>query len=971
MSRRYGPRGLNSFTRRNKEEQPMHSASGVSYSQRHRRHPPGLSGKEIGLFYRNLNKQRNRKKFPVLRLSPHIEQKIKTALSNSKSFYNSILNDEKSNSEYDDKYHHIHDSQFKRKFLEIINGDIEHNVAKAMSMESKLLRNSDIDRILLNEYKDKQIQANYQNMLNFRLKLPAYHKKSEILQLIKDNQVVVISGETGCGKTTQVAQFILDDQLEAGNGSITRIVCTQPRRISAISVAERVAAERAEKLGNSVGYQIRLEKVSARKQGSIIFCTTGILLQIMKTDPALKNFSHVILDEIHERTTESDFIITLLKQIILKRTDLKILLMSATLNSERFSKYYNDCPMIHIPGFTYPVQEFYLEDVLLLTEFKFSEVPELAGYRKHLTSRDTRDKIQRARYKEQQDKKEEFLDVIQPYIRQLRTEEKYPEHVLNQLRNPNSENFSLQLIEKLVRYICNTKGPGAILIFLTGMMDISQLNRMMLESGCYPPDKYIIYPLHSRMPTIDQRLIFKEPPDDIRKIIIATSIAETSITIEDVVYVIDCGKTKLGRFDVARNIQTLEPEWVSLANARQRRGRAGRVKSGECYHLYCKVREMTFEQYPLPEMLRTRLEEVILQIKILQLGKAKEFLASVMDPPDLKAIDLSLNLLGTLNALDEEEQLTPLGYHLAHLPLDPRTGKMILWAALFSCVEPIFAIAASLTFKDAFYCPLGREKEANKKKLELSMGEYSDHIALAEALRRFEAARRRGNAGHFCREYFLSYNTLKQLSEMKTQFAQYLYEMKFLSNDNPGDGNANRNSYNIALIKAIVCAGLYPNIAVVRRCTNNGTVSWTPEDGPVFTHPSSVNCKVSNFPSQYLTYFTKQRSTAIFLHDTTCISVPILLFTGPNISIKREKGKYLISNFNFSENIICEPQTAEVIQELQYALNSLLEYKVTHPATVNWLTFEGQILNAIIELISLTDQEMGYNQEDFTYYSSD
>ncbi|CAL1684614.1 unnamed protein product [Lasius platythorax] len=963
MSRRFDPRGKsNSFARRNREEQQMQSSTSEyrgSYSQM-RRPPPGLRGKEIGLFYRDLNRERNKKKSPVFRLSPHIEQKIKFVLNNSKSFYNSIF-DEKSNSEYDNKYHHIHDSQFKRKFLEILNGDMEHNLAKAMSMESKLQRNNDVDRILLNEYKDKQTQDDYLNMLKFRAKLPAYHKKSEILQLIEDNQVVVISGETGCGKTTQVAQFILDDQLEAGNGSITRIVCTQPRRISAISVAERVAAERAERLGKSVGYQIRLEKTPMREQGSILFCTTGILLQIMKTDPALKKFSHVILDEIHERTTESDFIITLLKQIIPKRTDLKVLLMSATLNSERFSRYYNECPMIHIPGFTYPVQEFYLEDVLSFTEFIFPEAPaEPAGYKKHLKG-----------YKEQQHKKEEFLDIIQPHLRQLRAEMKYAEHVINQLRNPNSENLSLDLIEKLVRYICNTKGPGAILIFLPGMMDISQLNRMMLDSTCYPSSKYIIYPLHSRMPTIDQKLIFKEPPDDIRKIIIATSIAETSITIEDVVYVIDCGKTKLGRFDVANNIQTLKPEWVSLANAKQRRGRAGRVKSGECYHLYCKAREMTFDQYPLPEMLRTRLEEVILQIKILQLGKAKEFLASVMDPPDLKAIDLSLDLLRTLNALDEEEHLTPLGYHLAHLPLDPRTGKMILWAALFSCIEPIFAIAASLTFKDAFYCPLGKEEEANKKKLELSMGEYSDHIALAEALRRFEIARRRGNAGQFCREYFLSYNTLKLLSEMKTQFAQYLCEMKFLNSDNPGDRNANRNSNNIALIKAIVCAGLYPNIAVIRSVTKNGIICWTAEDGSVRTHPSSVNFKASNFPSQYLTYFIKQRSTAIYLHDTTCISVPILLF-GSNVSIKREKGKCVISNINFSENIICESQTAEVIQELQRALNSLLEYKITHPATVIWSSFEGQILNAIIEVISQKDQEMGHNNdEDFTYYGSD
>ncbi|KYM95193.1 putative ATP-dependent RNA helicase DHX36 [Cyphomyrmex costatus] len=756
--------------------------------------------------------------------------------------------------------------------------------------------------------------------------------------------------DKGCGKTTQIAQFILDDELEAGNGSVTRIICTQPRRISAISVAERVAMERAENLGNSVGYQIRLEKQPSRDHGSILFCTTGILLQIMKHDPALKGFSHVILDEIHERTTESDFVITLLKQIIPKRIDLKVLLMSATLNAESFSKYYNDCPMIHIPGFTYPVQEFYLEDVLSVVNHKFPEAPpEPTGHKKHLK-----------RYKEQRCKKEEFLDVLQPYIRQIMAEKKYERHVIDQLRNVNSEDLSLELIEKLVRYICNTKGPGAILIFLPGMMDISKLNRMMLDSKCYPSHKYVIYPLHSRMPTVDQKLIFKEPPHGVRKIIIATSIAETSITIEDVVYVIDCGKTKFGKFDVNKNIQTLEPEWVSIANAKQRRGRAGRVKSGECYHMYTRAREMTFDQYPLPEMLRTRLEEVILQIKVLQLGRVKQFLATVMDPPDLKAIDLSVELLETLNALDENENLTPLGYHLAHLPLDPRTGKMILWGALFSCVEPIFAIAASLTFKDAFYCPLGQEEKANKKKLELSMEQCSDHIALAEALRRYEVAFRRGNVRQFCREYFLSFNTLKLLSEMKAQFAQYLYDMKFLDSENPSHVNSNRNSNNISLIKTIVCAGLYPNIAIAKRVTKNGVISWTPEDGSVRIHPSSVNNRVSHLPSRYLTYFTKQRSTAIFLHDTTCISVPILLFAGSNISIKLEKGQYIIS-INHSENVICEQESAELIQKLQQGLNSLLEYKVTNPATVSWSTFEGDLLNAIINLVSQTDQELGFD----------
>ncbi|XP_014478437.1 PREDICTED: ATP-dependent RNA helicase DHX36 [Dinoponera quadriceps] len=956
--RQYLSRGRSAGQRAIREEERTQSSySGQERTPirgKKRGHPPGLRGKEIGLYYRDRNREKAKhanENSPVLKLSSYLSDRIKTILNISKLSCESPSDaDEKPESQ--NNYRHISDSQFKRKFLEIVNGNIQSNIAMALNMESKLQRTCYLDKALQAEYDDKQDQTEYKNMLKFRSKLPAYQKRSEILQLIQDNQVVVISGETGCGKTTQVAQFILDDQLKAGNGSVTRIVCTQPRRISAISVAERVAAERAERLGKSVGYQIRLEKVAAREQGSILFCTTGVLLQFMKTDPALRNFSHVILDEIHERSTESDFVITLLKQVIPKRSDLKLLLMSATLNSERFSTYYNRCPMIHIPGFTYPVEEFYLEDILSFIDFKFKEPkPEPVGYKRHLK-----------RYKELQNKKDEFMDMIQPYTRQLITEKKYSRQVIDQIRNSSSEELSLELIERLVRHICYTKGPGAILIFLPGMMDIITLNRMMVGSRHYPDRNYIIYPLHSRMPTVDQKLIFQEPPNGIRKIIIATSIAETSITIEDVVYVIDCGKMKLGRFDVDKNIQTLEPEWVSLANAKQRRGRAGRVKSGECYHMYTRAREMLLDHYPLPEMLRTRLEEVILQIKILQLGKAKEFLADVMDPPDLKAIDLSLELLRTLNALDQYEHLTPLGYHLAHLPLDPRTGKMILWAALFSCAEPIFAIAASLTFKDAFYCPMGKEEEANMKKLELSMEQYSDHMALAEALRRFELAYQRGDAGRFCREYFLSYNTLKLLSEMKTDFARYLYEMKFLDSKNPNDMNANRNSNNMALIKAIVCAGLYPNIAVVRRATKQGVIGWTPEDGTVRTHPSSVNNRNANFPSRYFTYFTKQRSTAIFLHDTTCVSIPILLFARPNMLIKREKGKCMIS-FIFSDNIACEPDTAEVIQDLHEALNTLLEYKVMHPATVSWSSAEGQLLKAIIELVSQKDEEIGFGDD--------
>ncbi|XP_012267368.2 ATP-dependent DNA/RNA helicase DHX36 [Athalia rosae] len=919
-------------------------------------HPPWLTGKEIGLYYKkkaqSSGNNSSRQATHAIRLNRRTQQKIRDLLNSMKHNHPTPVSGSRMYEEIDkklgDRYSHINDSHFKKSFLEIISGDIQQNLTKSILADSKLVQNDHWNKKLLEENKRRLLLPSYQKMLKFREELPTFKVKHKILDLVEKNQVIVISGETGCGKTTQVAQYILDDQIERGNGSVTKIICTQPRRISAISVAERVAAERAERLGQSVGFQIRLEKKLCRDHGSILFCTTGMLLQFLHGNTALTDWSHLIIDEIHERSTESDFIITILKQIIPRRPDLKVILMSATLNSEQFSRYYKNCPIIHIPGFTYPVQEYYLEDVLQITRFRFPPPPELPNnYRRHMK-----------RFKNQQKKSDDFADFIQPYIRQIESERKYPQYVIDQLRNPLSEDLSLELVAELVQFICRNEEPGAILIFLPGMVDITKLTKMLLESGEYPSSRYIVYPLHSRLPTVDQKIVFNKPPNGVRKIIIATSIAETSITIEDVVYVIDSGKMKLSRFDTDNNIETLLAEPVSLANAKQRRGRAGRVQPGKCYHLYTRAREMTLDQYPLPEMLRTRLDQVILQAKILQLGKIKPFLASVIDPPNAKAVELSLELLTTLNALDDEEQLTPLGYHLAKLPLDPRTGKMIILGAIFSCVEPVFSIAASLTYKDAFYCPLGKEAEASKKKLELGAGQFSDHIALAEALRRFEEAGRRGSPGFFCREYFLSWNTLKLLMDMKSQFAKYLCEMNFLHSTNSNDDRSNRNSNNLALVKAVVGAGLYPNVAIVKSVHRHGAKVLTPQDGKVKLHPSSINEKCPSFPSPYLVYYTKQLSSAIYLHDTTSISPMGLIFAGPDSKIEEQHGKCVLA-LPGALSFLCEPETAYIIQKLRSKLEWLLGYKINHPGTIKWDGDEGAVLKGMIELVSQGDEEMG------------
>lgn len=313
------------------------------------------------------------------------------------------------------------------------------------------------------------------------------------------------------------------------------------------------------------------------------------------------------------------------------------------------------------------------------------------------------------------------------------------------------------------------------------------------------------------MPTIDQKEIFSTALGK-RKIIVATNIAETSITIDDVVFVIDCGLIKITNYDPVNNTESLKPQWVSLANASQRKGRAGRVKPGTCFHLYSKAREMMLEQYQKPEILRQRLEDTILSAKVLQLGLIEPFFEQLIDSPDPDAVKTSLDLLLRLNALTDDEKLTPLGYHLAKLPMAPQLGKMVLLGAIFSCLDPILSIAATLDFKEPYQMPLGHEKDAALKRVDLTTGLQSDHLTYYETIRRYETSE--NDRRYFCWNYYLSEHTLKLLVEVKQQFAGYLCDMNFLSNANPKDVECNRNSDNISLIKAIVCAGLYPNVTI-------------------------------------------------------------------------------------------------------------------------------------------------------------
>ena len=922
--------------------------------------PRGLRGKDIGLYYARKSKENQSRNRTVLSMSRDQRNSITDQIQRIKSMEPFRLGSASSHDFMSKFEKNLQGNKVKESWLDDLEDDNDS--------ETEPLSNPKLAQDLLAEHEGRIASEKYREMLEFRRKLPAYKMRHELVNLISANQVVVVSGETGCGKTTQVPQFILDDALQQGSADTCKIICTQPRRISAITIAERVADERAESCGNgksSVGYQIRLESKLPREKGSILYCTTGVVLQWMRSNPNLDGISHIVLDEIHERDIMSDFLITILKDVLQKRLDLKVILMSATLNAEQFSKYYGKCPMINIPGFTYPVKEYFLEDVLEMTKFPI--------FSKRSQSRENIPKWHKhtRRSKEANKEREEFEGMIEPFLRDIEASGKYSSRTLDSLWCPESEEINHELIATLVHHIHVNEDDGAILVFLPGWDDISKVHKLLMEDKKYGlRGNFKIFPLHSLMPTVNQKEIFSRPPRGTRKIVIATNIAETSITIDDVVYVVDCGKIKMTNFDVQANIATLKPEWVSLANARQRRGRAGRVQPGICFHLYTRAREMTLEQFVIPEMLRTRLEEVILQIKILELGKASSFLSKVMEPPSAEALDLAVQMLKTINALREDEQLTPLGYHLAQLPMDPHTGKMVLLGAIFSCLDPVLSVAASLSFKDAFVVPLGKEQLVDKKKRELSNNSRSDHLMLANVMSEWEKASLNKRSNDFCWNYFLSESTLRMLNNMKRQFADHLKNMKFLNSSDIKGREANFNSNNEDLVRAIVCAGLYPNVASVKLKKGKFAVLQTEHDKRVNIHPKSVNANEIRFRHPWMVYHLKMKSSSTFIYDCSEVSPMALIFFGKHLRV----GEEVLSDQTMIETISidnfvkfnCAEETSFLFKNLRRSLDELLEYKISNPGVTNWNDSkrEGAILKTIINLLS-TEPEGSKVEEEY------
>ncbi|KAL5279930.1 hypothetical protein ACFFRR_004136 [Megaselia abdita] len=901
-------------------------------------HPPNLTGKEIGMYYRD--RARKSEDFqqsyaPILKVPEELIDRIITKLKTSGV---STFTEEVS-------------KEFSENFDYVLGTNFDTFVKRFTNLP-KTEDQKPLDEFFAEELKEMRSTLDYKERLKKREKLPVYERRDDILRAIEENNVILISGDTGSGKTTQVPQFILDDVISKNNGSKCNIVCTQPRRISAITIAERVAWERCERLGRSVGYSIRLETVKPRDNGSLVYCTTGTLLRKLQDDPLLNGISHLILDEIHERNIETDLLLVILKKIHQYRPSLKLILMSATFAIEKFAKYFNNCEIIDVKGSLFPVEELYLEDVI--EEIKFNKFPQQKqpqGYRKHLK-----------KYKDERQSNSIYDDFIGPYVRNMRS--KYSKQTMDAILNPESEKVNIDFLESLIFHISEKKDHGGILVFLPGYQKISDLLKALTRSPRYSASKFWIFPLHSMMQTSEQKKIFEPAPSHIRKVILATTIAETSITIDDIVYVINSGKVKFTDFDVESNCQTLEEHFTTLANSRQRKGRAGRVKPGVCYHLYTRARKMTLDLFPTPEILRSRLEGVILNLKVLHLNDVQELFKEMLDKPSPEVVGNGLTLLKRIGALDVNELLTPLGLHLARLPIDPQMGKMLVMGALFQCIDPISTVASALSHKEPFYTVIGKESQLDREKEFLAGDTKSDHLLMVNVINEFRKAKENCYEQDFAYKHFLSIPILKEIERMKVQFMELLESTKFVDSSNPQNSFSNLNSKNVNLLRAIIAAGLYPNVAFLKRSKRiRNQVQTihalsTPEDRSIKFHKGSSNNSQSSFDSKYFVFYLKRRSGGVSLLDSSMVYPMALVIFGDRVSTS-ETG-ISVGHMNFK----CNQKTTELVMEIRRLMNNLLKKKALHPSPIDKGSSDAVLLDCLQMLLQLDDVDYTECKED-------
>ncbi|EGD94734.1 ATP dependent RNA helicase [Trichophyton tonsurans CBS 112818] len=716
--------------------------------------------------------------------------------------------------------------------------------------------------------------SNFQRMATARADLPIWSFRDQVIDALSSHQTIIICGETGSGKSTQIPSFILENELAAGKEC--KIYVTEPRRISAISLARRVSEELGENkndIGTNrslVGYAIRLEsKFTASTR--LIFATTGIVIRMLERPQDFDSVTHLVLDEVHERTIDGDFLLIVLRRLLSTRHDLKLVLMSATVDAKRFSDYLSGAPILNIPGRMYPVETKYLEDVIELTHYR----PDKDDSYTDVTDDTSEDEKPGA-----SEDTTTLKSTLTNYSRQTQsTVLSFDEYRLN-----------YKLITDLLSSIASRPEfidySKAILIFMPGLAEIRRLHDEILSIPMFQ-NGWVIYSLHSSIASEDQEKAFVVPPPGMRKVVIATNIAETGITIPDITAVIDTGKEKVMRFDERRQISKLVEVFVARANAKQRRGRAGRVQEGICFHLFSKYRhDKLLSDQQTPEMLRLSLQDLILRVKICNLGDIEGTLSEAMDPPSSKNIRRAIESLKTVKALTGTETLTPLGKQLAKLPLDVFLGKLILYGAFFKCVDAAVSIAAILSSKSPFLNDINRKSQIEASRKAFERGN-SDLLTVYNAYCAWKKHRADKNEFSFCRKNHLSPQALLNIEDVKTQLLVSVADTGLLKLNNEDQLALNRaryagrkrqffvapeqvdiNSNNDTIVNSVIAWSFYP-----RLLTRHGK-GWrnVSNNQSVVLHSASVNKHTEN-PLKWLSYYhiMQSRNRNYNAHETSAV----------------------------------------------------------------------------------------------------
>ncbi|KAI0804502.1 P-loop containing nucleoside triphosphate hydrolase protein [Irpex lacteus] len=645
----------------------------------------------------------------------------------------------------------------------------------------------------------------YKKILEARKKLPVYAQMEEFYKMYNENQIIVMVGETGSGKTTQIPQFVCYSDLPHASGKM--VACTQPRRVAAMSVAKRVADEMDVPLGKQVGYSIRFEDMTEPGTTFMKYMTDGMLLREAMNDPDLKRYSTIILDEAHERTLATDILMGLLKTLAKRRSDLKLIIMSATLDALKFQKYFSlvpgeSAPLFKVPGRTHPVEVFY-------------------------------------------------------------TQEPEPDYVEAAIRT--------------VLMIHRAEDPGDILLFLTGEEEIEDACRKIkLEADDLvnqDPDSVgplVCIPLYSSLPPQQQQRIFDPAPPARsggppgRKVVVSTNIAETSLTIDGIVYVVDPGFSKQKVYNPRIRVESLLVSPISKASAQQRAGRAGRTRPGKCFRLYTEKDFMSeLEEQTHPEILRSNLANTVLELAKLGVKDLVHF--DYVDAPAPETLMRALELLNFLAALDDDGNLTPLGGMMAEFPLDPQLAKMLIVSPEFSCSNEILTIVAMLSVPNVWVRPNNQRKEADAAKNLMTIPD-GDHLTLMNVYNNYQQNKHDRNWAYM---NYLSGRALQQAENVRAQLERTMerYEIELIS-------TSDERKLFAGIRKSLVC-GFFMQVAH-REGEKNGYI--TVKDNQIVNlHPS---CGLDNQP-EWVIFNEFVLTTRPYIRTVTQIQPEWLLELAP------------------------------------------------------------------------------------------